>query len=92
MVVSPRMRAAEWALLIFLSVLWGGSFFFAKIAAAALPPLTLVLARVGLAALPLNSLLCVRGGGLPRNPQLWGQFFVMGLLNNLIPFSLIFWG
>ena len=91
MAMSPRMGATEWALLILLSVLWGGSFFFAKIAVAALPPLTLVLARVGLAALLLNLLLSVRGGGLPCNPQLWRQFFVMGLLNNLIPFSLIFW-
>jgi drug/metabolite transporter (DMT)-like permease len=29
---------------------------------------------------------------LPRNPSIWGAFLVMGLLNNVIPFSLMAWG
>ena len=40
------MSAADWLLLVCLSVLWGGSFFFAKIAVGELPPLTVVLGRV----------------------------------------------
>jgi drug/metabolite transporter (DMT)-like permease len=32
------------------------------------------------------------GRHIPADPSLWGAFFVMGLLNNVIPFSLIFWG
>ena len=32
-----RMSAAEWTLLLLLSVLWGGSFFFQKVALTALP-------------------------------------------------------
>ena len=45
------MSRAEWALLVFLSVLWGGSFFFSKVAVAALPPLTIVFFRFATAAL-----------------------------------------
>jgi drug/metabolite transporter (DMT)-like permease len=48
-----RMSAAEWGLLVTLGVLWGGSFFFQKVALAALPPFTVLLARVGLAAAAL---------------------------------------
>ena len=43
-----RMGGREWALLLALSVLWGGSFFFYKVLAVELPPFTVVLGRVGL--------------------------------------------
>lgn len=88
---TRAMGAREWGLLL-LSVLWGGSFFFGKVALAELPPLSVVLGRVGIAAVALQA--AVRMGGLrmPRQRGLWGRFFVMGALNNLIPFSLIFYG
>lgn len=90
--VSPRMSATEWGMLLVLSVLWGGSFFFAKIAVAELPPLTLVFGRVVLAALALHLVLLATGRPLPHGRTDWRDFAVMGLLNNLLPFSLIFWG
>lgn len=88
----PRMGAVEWALLLALSVLWGSSFFFAKVAVAEVPPFTLVLGRVGLAALALLLAVRLAGERMPRDPGLWRSLLVMGALNNLIPFSLIFWG
>jgi drug/metabolite transporter (DMT)-like permease len=45
------MTAAGWGLLIGLSVLWGGSFFFTEAALRELPAFTLVLLRVGMAVL-----------------------------------------
>lgn len=87
-----RMSLTEWGLLALLSVLWGGSFFFAKIAVGALPPLTVVLARVGIAAAALWLLLRLRGTAVPTSPRLWWSFAGMGVLNNLMPFALIFWG
>jgi drug/metabolite transporter (DMT)-like permease len=89
---APTMGAREWVLLLVLSVLWGCSFFFYKILVAELPPLTLVLGRVGLAALLLNIFLMANAQPLPRAPRLWGAFIAMGLLNNVIPFTLIAWG
>ena len=87
----PVMTAGDWSMLIALSILWGGSFLFAKIAVAELPPLTLVLLRVGLAGLAL--LLLVRLGGrvLPSDLRAWRDIAVMGLLNNALPFALLFW-
>ena len=43
---AQRMNGRDWAILLFLSVLWGGSFFFIDVAVESVPPFTLVLARV----------------------------------------------
>lgn len=90
--VNKTMGALEWFLLILLSVLWGGSFFFSKVALGGLQPFTLVLGRVSIAAIVLYFIVRVSGHQMPASPKIWGSFLGMGLLNNLIPFSLIFWG
>lgn len=86
------MGAREWLLIGALSVLWGGSFFFVEVALESLPPLTVVLMRVGLAALALLIVMRARGIAVPREPGLLAGFAVMGALNNVVPFSLIVWG
>ncbi len=86
------MTGTEWAMLIALSVLWGGSFFFTGVALQALPPLTLVALRVGLAAIILNAVARALGLRLPREGAIWAAFLVMALLNNIVPFCLIVWG
>jgi drug/metabolite transporter (DMT)-like permease len=85
------MSGRDWLLLVTLSVLWGGAFFFSEVALAELGPLTVVLGRVGFAALALVGFVYLAGHRLPSAPGLWGAFLVMGALNNLIPFSLIVW-
>jgi drug/metabolite transporter (DMT)-like permease len=86
------MTSSEWAMLLALSVLWGGSFFFTGVALAELPPFTIVVLRVGLAALILNLAICAVGLRMPRDGRTWRAFFAMGLLNNVLPFCLIVWG
>jgi drug/metabolite transporter (DMT)-like permease len=86
------MRASDWLLLFFLGMLWGGSFFFAAVALAELPPFTIVLSRVGIAAIVLWSLLPLLRQRMPRDAVSWRAFFVMGALNNAVPFALIVWG
>jgi len=86
------MGATEWALLVVLSLLWGGSFFFVAVALEHLGPLSVVLGRVGIAAVVLTAWVHVRGGRMPREPGVWGAFLVMGALNNVLPFTLIAWG
>ncbi len=83
------MDERDWGLLVLLSILWGGSFFFTGVAVAELPPLTIVLARVGIAAVLLLPVLRASGARLPACPTDWMPFLVMGLLNNVIPFCLI---
>lgn len=86
------MSLRVWIWLVSLSVLWGGSFFFAKVAVAELRPLTVVFGRVALAAFALNLSLRLTGQSLFRRETPWAAFMIMGLLNNMIAFSLIFWG
>lgn len=87
-----RMGPTEWGLLLALSVLWGGTFFFGKIARAELPAFTIVFARVFVAASILAVVAKLSGLEFPKGLKAWTPFLVMGLLNNVIPFSLIFWG
>jgi len=54
------LGAAEWAMLALLSLVWGGSFFFYKVLSHAVPPLTVVLGRVAIAAVALNLWLLLR--------------------------------
>lgn len=90
--INKSMNMREWGTLLFLSLLWGGSFFFIEVAITELPPFTVVFLRVSLAALALWLFVVVTGITLPRAPEVWRAFLIMGLLNNVVPFSLIVWG
>jgi len=78
-----------WLLLGLLSILWGGAFFFIGVAVRELPPFTIVLIRVALGALFLMPALKLLGGAWPKSLGGWMPFLGMGLLNNVIPFSLL---
>lgn len=90
--INQRMGARDWAMLLLLSILWGGSFFFISVSVSELPPFTLVTMRVGLAAVTLWLVLLVSGYPIPKSPEVWRAFMMMGLLGNALPFSLIAWG
>jgi drug/metabolite transporter (DMT)-like permease len=90
--IRTIMGLREWALLIALSVLWGGSFLFIGVAVKELPPLTIVALRLGLAALTLQAALRIMGVPVPRDRRVWAAFVGMGLLNNAVPMTLIVWG
>jgi drug/metabolite transporter (DMT)-like permease len=90
--INASMGTREWAMLVALSILWGGSFFFVAVVVSDLPPLTIVTLRVGLAAVTLWIVVAFMGIELPRSLRLWAAFFCMGVINNVIPFSLIVWG
>ena len=90
--INQTMSAKDWSMLLMLSFLWGGSFFFIGVAVTELPPLTIVTLRVGLAAIILWIFFLVSGQAVPKSLTLWRAFFILGLLGNAIPFSLIVWG
>lgn len=86
------MKLKNFLLLVLLAALWGPSFLFIKVAVAEIPPLTLVLGRVGMAAVLLTIFLLVQGKSLPRSRTVWRHLAVMGLVHNTIPFVLFGWG
>lgn len=89
---SQPMGPTEWVLLITLSILWGGSFFFNELAIEGFDPFTATMWRVGIAGLALWLYLRARGLSLPSEAADWRAFLIMGGLNNFIPFTLIVWG
>ncbi|WP_420392531.1 DMT family transporter [Acuticoccus sp.] len=89
---SLSMAPLDWGLLLTLSVLWGGSFFFTGVAVRELPTLTIVALRVGLAAIVLWAVLAALGRPVPRTRSVWLAFLVMGVLNNVVPFVLFVYG
>ena len=86
--IEARLSAEAWALLLALSLPWGGAFLLFRVLGQDLPSFTLVLARCGLAVPTLYLLLRLRGQRLDIP---WVKFLVMGLLNNVIPFTLFAW-
>lgn len=87
------MKARDWGLLLLLSSLWGGAFFFYKVLdQAGLPPLTIVLGRVGIAALTLIPVARASGLSFPSSLSEWWPYVAIGLGNNIVPFFLIAWG
>jgi drug/metabolite transporter (DMT)-like permease len=90
--INKAMGVREWGMLILLSLLWGGSFFFIGVAVNDLPPLTIVTLRVGIAGVALWCIALALGLRPPKSARIWIAFLGMGLLNNVIPFGLIVWG
>jgi drug/metabolite transporter (DMT)-like permease len=82
----------SWALLILLSIIWGGSFFFVGIAVNELPALLIVFARVAVAALILVPVHLILLGPLPRDRKTWIVCGGMSIFNNVLPFTAIAWG
>jgi len=89
MPAAPSLDLESWMLLLVLSLLWGASFLFMRVAGEEIPVFTLVLARVGIAALALHAVILATGRRYPSEPRIWGRALLMGALNNAIPFSLI---
>ena len=86
------MSLKSWGWLLALSVLWGGSFFFFKVLVEHYPPFTVVLGRVGGAAVLLGLWLWARGEHIGGGWRLWGEFLIVGVLNNVVPYTLIVFG
>jgi drug/metabolite transporter (DMT)-like permease len=86
------MSPFAWGLLFLLGLLWGGSFFFARIAVFSIPPMTLVLLRLSIAAIALHLYIFGRFGIYPVLRRGWKSFLLLGLINNAIPHTLLFYG
>ncbi len=82
------MRPRDFAGLMLLGALWGGSFLFIRVAVPALGPFLLVELRVGLAVAALF-LYALAAGSMPKIRGRWRSFLVLGFLNAALPFSLI---
>jgi drug/metabolite transporter (DMT)-like permease len=86
--VTKTTSLQTFLLLLVLAALWGASYLFFRVAGPVLGPLLLAALRVVLAALALL-LYALLLKQLPDFRKHWRAFLLLGLLNNVIPFTLI---
>jgi drug/metabolite transporter (DMT)-like permease len=75
-----------------LGAIWGAAFMLIKIAVAEIAPVPLVTVRLVIAAIVLGLVLYARGLRLPRDARVWRDFFGVGVIGVVLPFTLISWG
>ncbi|MEM8631874.1 MAG: DMT family transporter [Pseudomonadota bacterium] len=92
MTTQQTLSTRAWAELMLLALVWGASFLSIRIALDEVPFVTSVAFRVGIASVALWTVVLISGRTVPRALRIWIAFFGMGLLNNVIPFSLMAWG
>ncbi|MEM9332632.1 MAG: DMT family transporter [Pseudomonadota bacterium] len=90
--INTTASTKDWIMIVTLALIWGGSFLFGRILMLEWPPFTVVFLRVAIAALSLWLFLAVTGKKFPLDMGLVIAIVIMGVLNNVIPFSLILIG
>ncbi len=90
--MTTTLTTRVWLELTLLALIWGGSFLAIRTALDEITFLASVSHRVLWAALVLWAIVLIRRLPIPKDPKLWGAFLIMGLLNNVLPFSLMAWG
>jgi drug/metabolite transporter (DMT)-like permease len=87
--IRPRPPGpAEYALLAGISLTWGTSYMFTKIALEAVAPLSLIALRTSIAAIAVLLFTAMRGGMRLTLREI-STLAIVGLLSNAAPLSLI---
>lgn len=90
--IDETAHRYELALLFLLGGLWGLPYALTKIALATIPPLTMVAARVSLAAIVLWIVVLAFGCRWPTRRGLVLRFFIQGCLACVLPYTLLAFG
>lgn len=86
------MKTKDLAAFIALSLAWGSSFLWIKIALQEIEPLTLVALRLLFGSLGLLVVVIYDRPNWPDTRRLWVVLAVLGIINTALPFVLISWG
>lgn len=90
--VSRSMGLGDWAQIVLLSIVWGGSYFFVGVAVDSLHPFIIVFSRVAIGAAALLIAVRIAGHAMPMTVAYWRPLLGMSILNNIVPWCLITWG
>jgi drug/metabolite transporter (DMT)-like permease len=85
------MTIKQWGAFLALTLIWGASFLWIKIAVREVGPLTVVTLRLGFALAILLPFVVRARVGIPRGARLWGRLVVLGLISATVPWLLITW-
>lgn len=91
-VVQKPLTMSIWAVIVLLSIFWGGSFPANRMALQELPVLTVVALRTLGAAIILWGWVALRGLPVPWSPRQMFDLFLLGVGSNAVPFMLVVWG
>ncbi len=72
-----------------LALMWGASFLFIKVGVEEIEPIDVAFSRVALGAAVLVGVVALTRDRLPRGRRLWGHLFVVAILANSVPFTLL---
>ena len=92
MVDQKTISTKAWVSLFALGSIWGLSFVSIRVALDEIGPLSSVAHRTFWAMVVLWGVVLAMRLPVPKDPRIWGAFLVMGVLNNVLPFSLMAWG
>ena len=86
---GDAMPLSQWLLLVLLAVMWSIGYTFVGYALRELPPITVVLGRLSIAAVILTVMVQATGLTWPRGLAGWWPYAVMAIFNNVVPFILV---
>jgi drug/metabolite transporter (DMT)-like permease len=81
------LRGADWARLVALAAIWGGSFVFMRVVAPAIGPIATAQSRVLLGGAAIAIWLAATGVS-PARRRWWRQYLAIGIANSALPFLL----
>jgi drug/metabolite transporter (DMT)-like permease len=82
----------EFGLLVLLGFLWGIPYALTKISLATIPPMTMVAARVSLAAMVLWIIVFALKCKMPKRRDFIPRLFIQGWLACILPYTLLAFG
>ena len=85
------MKAKDWLAFVTLSLAWGSSFFWIKIAVTEIGPFLLVALRILFGILGLGVVVLLRRPTWPSDRRAYWALLILGLTNTALPFVLISW-
>jgi drug/metabolite transporter (DMT)-like permease len=85
------MNARQWVSFLFLTVIWGSSFMWIKIAVQEIGPFKVVSIRMMFAVLILFVILKARKIAAPKTWKMRGILLLQGMISATIPWVLITW-
>jgi drug/metabolite transporter (DMT)-like permease len=85
------MSIRQWVYFLFLTVIWGSSFMWIKIAVQEIGPFKVVSIRMMLAVLILFVILKARKIAAPKTWKMRGILLLQGMISATVPWVLITW-
>jgi drug/metabolite transporter (DMT)-like permease len=85
------MKIKEWVAFLSLTLIWGASFLWIKIAVQEVNPFSLVVFRIALGIMGLLIFFPMTKPKIPRRIRTWMNLAILGVFSSAIPWMLISW-